>query len=432
MKKGKQKLDPLKEKVNNILNAMSVEEMLLKQDRMFNIMNHQLFIRPPQSVEDSYTFGWLRGLAMMTDTMLDGKWYHWLLTNATGEIDIDSFPDTRITSDSTSGSMGEKMLEECMKIIYSNGYRVNDFIEWIGYALGISWFEKPRLPEAIWNKLYQTFNLDLLLMEPADYLSNFVSVHGQSGHLDYYPTPMSITSMMNMMISADNESRNCSQFEPCIGGAAMLLPSNSLNLIGVDLSLIMVKVASIQAFLYKPWMLYVPKPIVGVHADPQALTINRYFEFNVDTRIYYGNSLLEEYRVPKHIFEENSEWIDVYCHPLDLSKREIFKYEEDMMHPWESIPHDQKIKIVKAQAREIGWDTVTTNPPFNATLGKSAKAEMSNIEDSNRAFLEERKVRLAEYKKKNIIVEKIIQEVNIKISESKSKKVTQGQYEMVF
>lgn len=430
MKKKKQ--DPFQEKVNHMLDSMSAGELMMKQGRIMEMMNHPLFIQPPQSVEDSYRFGWMRGIAMMTDTMLGGRWYHWLLTNAKGEIDLESFPDTRVTRDLVSGSMGQKMLDKCMNILYARGYRITDFIEWIGYALGIAWFKRPNLPEPVWEELYKTFNLDLFYMEPADYLSHFVSIHGQSGHLDYFPTPMNVTTAINMMLGADNESHTSSQFEPCIGGAAMLLPSNSLNIVGADLSLTMVKVASIQAFIYKPWMLYVPKPIVGLHADPETLTINKYFEFDTDTRIYYGNSLLGEYQAPLHIFEQDSELIDVYCHPLDLSKHEIFKYEEDMMHPWESIPCDRKVEIVKAQARELGWDIVTTNPPFNATLGKAAKAEIRSIEDRNKVFLEERRKRLGEYEKTNVIVEKIIYDVEMKISESKSKKIAEGQFELCF
>jgi hypothetical protein len=179
----------------------------------------------------------------------------------------------------------------------------------------------------------------------------------------------------------------------------MVLPSRSLNLVGADLSLTMVKVASIQAFLYMPSLLYVPGPIIGLHADPETLTINKYFEFKTNTRIYWGNSLLGEHKAPVDIFDDGSEWIEVFLSPYDLRKREIFEYDEYMFQSWDSLPYDLKVQIVAAQARELGFDIMTTNPPFNARLGKFEKQQMDEIKASNETFWKERQQRLEQLKK---------------------------------
>lgn len=408
-----------------------MEELLENQMKMSEIMKHPLFIAPPASVKDSYNFGWMRGIAFMTDTMLGGKWYSWLLANAKGETDVADIPKTKINVHLASGSIGHKMLEQCMTILSRKGYRITDFIEWIGYALGIAWFEKPRIPDDVWEELYKNFNLDIFYMEPADYLSTFVAEHGQSGHLDYFPTPMHVTTLINSMLTADGEDRTYSQFEPCIGGAAMILPSESLNLVGADLSLTMAKVSSIQAFIYKPWMLYVPKPIIGVHADKETLTINRYFEFNTDTRVYCGDSILGEYQAPVHIFEENSEIVDIYCHPVDLTKRDVFKYEEDMLQEWDNIPHERKLEIVKAQSREIGWQILTTNPPFNVKLGRPQKERILVLNKSNEEFLKERAIRLEKLQRSHALVEAVIKEVEYAIAEHTTKEVVKGQLQLV-
>jgi hypothetical protein len=85
----------------------------------------------------------------------------------------------------------------------------------------------------------------------------------------------------------------------------MLLPSDSLNLVGADYNLAMVKAASIQAFLYQPWLLYVPHPIIGLHFSEEEMRIHRYYEFDTNSRIYLGDSLLGEYIAPPDIFSES-------------------------------------------------------------------------------------------------------------------------------
>lgn len=117
--------------------------------------------------------------------------------------------------------------------------------------------------------LEEHFPWEGLIQHPADYMSTFLVLNGSSGNLEYYPTPMTITTAISRMLNISVEPNlTDSVLEPCLGPGAMLLPVKALNLVGMDLSLLMVKAACIQAFFYKPSLLFVPTPIVGIHAHP--------------------------------------------------------------------------------------------------------------------------------------------------------------------
>lgn len=98
----------------------------------------------------------------------------------------------------------------------------------------------------------------------------------------------------------------------------MLLPTESLAPVGVDINLLLVKAAAIQAFCSLPQLLYTPIPIIGLHYSKEEARLHRYFEFNTDTRIYWGYSLIGELQAPRNIFFEESELVDIFLYPLDF------------------------------------------------------------------------------------------------------------------
>lgn len=375
--------------------SLSPEQLLEKNRKMADIMMHPLFTPPPTSVEDSHRFGWMRGMAFLLETFLYGRWHGWLDVIDRGEWEPGDVPANPVTSGQSKGNDAYRMLEKCLYHVNNKGATYRDFIEWIGYGLGISYFDKPRISDELWESLYREFSLDLLLWEKTDVLSTFVAEAGSSGHLDYYPTPIHVTQLMNEML---NPSESDTLYEPCLGAAAMVLPTPSLNIVGIDLNPLMVKVASIQAFLFLPSLLYTPRPIMGLHVSRETMTIDHYFEFDTDTRIYNGDSLLGELRAPRHIFEEGSIIEDIYLAPYDLRLRKVFEWEGETYKPWDSLPDETKIEIVKAFAREVPMQMAMTNPPFDAKLGASAKAYRAELDVTNEAFLAEREVRLAKWK----------------------------------
>lgn len=375
--------------------SLSPDELMARSLRMAEISLHPLYIEPPKSVEESYRFGWMRGMAFLLETYMYGRWHAWLNVIEKGEWKEGDVPKNPVVASQSRGDDARKMLDKCMSRIRDRGYDYRDLIEWIGYGLGIAYFEKPRIPEELWETLYKEFSLDLLLLEKTDVLSAFIAEEGSSGHLDYYPTPIHVTALMNKMIQTKESD---TLFEPCLGAAAMILPSDSLNIVGIDLNPFMVKVASIQAFLFLPSFLYTPRPLLGLHIDRETSTIDRYFEFNTDTRIYHGDSLLGELQTPKNIFEEGSAYEDIYLFPHDLRLREVFKYEGETYKPWDSLSYETRIAIVKAYAREVPMQSVMTNPPFDAKLFKSTAEHMRELDKTNTIFLEEREQNLEKWR----------------------------------
>lgn len=435
--KKTQKPDPVADFTDRMIDKHGVDEMLRRHARAAEIGRSSIFVQPPQSVEDSHRFGWMRGIALMTETLINGRWYEWLRVNALGRLPEDiEWPDVSMGMYSSGKHEVSKMLEDCMKYVYQHGLRVDVFLDWIGYALGIAWFKKPTMPESLWGQLYRSFNLDLFYMFPSDYFSEFLATHGYSGVADYFPTPLNITIMMNMIAEPQLYE---TLYEPCLGAAAQLLPSRSLNMIGTDLNPAMVKTASIQAFLYQPALLYTPHPIKGIHFDEKEMRMCRYFEFTTNTRIYCGDSLMGEFTAPRDIFDESSEHIDVYLSPVDLQKRELYKYEEEMMMPWDELPKEIKWKIVVAQSREFPMDVCLSNPPFNMSVGKFWRDNLSRIEDNNVKFLQEREQRLELWQEKYAkqpaaVFQSIEDDVKhrIVIVEKQAKNVIKGQLAFEF
>lgn len=427
---GRRKKETLQEQVieqmiAQMKNDLTPQKLLDTRMQLRLIECHPLYVEPATSVDTSYRFGWNRGLAMKVETVIRGRWFKWLNIIHHGELNSgEALPSC--TMDNAAGTNEvQRMLQRCMNHVRSEGERADVLIDWIGYSLGISWCKRPTISEKLWNNLYQEFDISLFLLHPSDHLSHFMAEEGnQSGLNGYFPTPISITTLINMILGSDNPHMTVqSVFEPCLGAGAMLLPTNSLAPVGVDLNLLLVKAASIQAFCYLPPLLYTPSPIIGLHYSREEARLNKYFEFRTNTRIYCGDSLIGELKAPLNIFQEDSEWIDIFLNPLDLQKREVFQYEEEMAKPWSSLSKEMKYKIVVAQARELGFDCVASNPPFGK-LNRYTLERIEEIEASNKLFVEQRKKRLA---LQNIaphpMVEEIHEDVEIKMNEI-------GQYQL--
>lgn len=426
-KKSKKKSD--KEIViDKVLSSIDPNKWLQKRALLTQMETHPLYIEPPADVADSHRFGWNRGLAFKIETLIRGRWYAWFNILNKGRLDDDDvIPECEFSMFDGKEEV-RKMLEKCMSHVYAEGSRVNDFLDFIGYSLGIAWFDKPKISDRLWEKLYDEFDLSLMLIYPSDYLSGFLCDHGASGIAGYFPTPLNVTIMIHRMLGVDNGgSRTESTLEPCLGAGAMLLPSSSLCLVGSDINPTMVKASCIQALLYQPWLLYTPFPVIGLHFSEEEQRLNKYFEFTVDSRVYLGDALLGEFSAPKNIFEENSQRIDVYLNALDLEKREIYQYEEVMMTtPWHELSTEMKWKITIAQARELGFDVVSSNPPFGK-MNKYTMERISETEARNEQFLRRREERLARLKiPSHPIFEHIEKDVELRLDEAT------GQYELVF
>jgi hypothetical protein len=244
------------------------EDRLWKKSQIAQIETSQLYIDSAASFEDSFRFGWNRGNALKLETIIRGRWIAWLkIISKRRYDDTDIIPDCTFTMFDGKEKVN-KMLKTCMDFAFSSGLRGRDFLDWIGYGLGIAWFEKPKIEERVWQYWYNNFDISLLYLYPSDYFSTFlIEYSGLSGVGAYFPTPLNITIMMNQIIAGDgDESIKTNVWEGCIGAGAMLLPSKSLMPVGADFNLEMVKASCVQSFLYQPWLLYTPQmPIFNLH-----------------------------------------------------------------------------------------------------------------------------------------------------------------------
>ena len=71
----------------------------------------------------------------------------------------------------------------------------------------------------------------------------------------YFPTPQHIVKMMNLMTMTDADKTK-TVCDPCAGTGIILLEASnfSLRLYTQDISLNMCKMATVNAFIYVPWM----------------------------------------------------------------------------------------------------------------------------------------------------------------------------------
>ena len=199
----------------------------------------------------------------------------------------------------------------------------------------------------------------------------------------------------------NNKNRRCEEYVRTLyWGSGHVSTSDSLNLVGADFNSAMVKAASIQAFLFLPWMLYVPHPITGIHFSAEENRIHRYYEFDCDSRIYLGDSLLGEYVAPPSIFSESQERVDIDVGPLDLEKNSALKWKREFMTiPWTEMTNEMRFEIIKAQARNLNFECIASNPPFG-NVNKFTVEQMRKYQKSNEAFLARRKVWLDELDRK--------------------------------
>ncbi|MER2005859.1 MAG: hypothetical protein ABS939_00285 [Psychrobacillus sp.] len=330
-------------------------------------------------------FGWKRGTLLTIDSQHNQLWEKWFYLLEKGSfVEGDPFPYVELAE--RVDDVTYKQLENCYQSVYHLGISSHDFIDWICYAIGLSWCsDKPKVSEEAHNILDASFPWKSLISKPADYLSYFLAKNGASGVLDYYPTPSALSVCMAKMMEP---SLRESVIEPCIGAGGIILNVNTLNMVGMDLNLLMVKAACIQAFFYKPQLLYAPTPLTNVHLNDIG-QVNGYFEFDTDTRIYKGDSLLGEFYAPKHIFRKDSELVSIYVQPRRERNRAIHQVQGFTNSDWLTLSKADRFQVVKAFARELPFDCILTNPPFNLKLGGEYKKMLEKINKDNENFLNE-------------------------------------------
>jgi hypothetical protein len=141
------------------------------------------------------------------------------------------------------------------------------FLDWVLYGLGHPAYrilpKEPSDCEGASMRLYQMFDVSLLLMFPEDYLGRILpDLCSKGGQRDrgFFPTPLTVSSMMACMLNtksdlSSKQDRILTVNEPAVGTGSMLLAQSNYTLcaIGQDIDATLLQSALFQFALYAPW-----------------------------------------------------------------------------------------------------------------------------------------------------------------------------------
>lgn len=212
--------------------------------------------------------GWLKVMLVETESLINGRWDYWLDILETNEVENKPIPKLNfIGAGEPKCNLGRQMIERCLtyQLGQFSGYKNFElFIDWLLYSFGSELVKE--LPKDINDDLndywYKNFKPSILFANPADYFVTVASgLYGKAFNSNaFYPTPNNIVDMMVKMVHSDSESEKekygmvC---EPCMGSGIMLLHQSnySLRMFGNDIDMFMCKIATVNMYLYIPWMI---------------------------------------------------------------------------------------------------------------------------------------------------------------------------------
>ncbi len=222
--------------------------------------------KPDPSVRRNLRHGWLMEQTVLLESVMWGRWDYWMHLQTAGQlpeapipqIDFLDFPEQRT----------RKMLEASLNCIPRHGEwrgwssfdNFRYFLDWLLYGFGNAGHKEPPVEpsgcEGASDRLYQVFNVGLMLLFPNDYFGDICAEMSYGKHLGFFPTPMSVAKMMAMMVIGEGDHRAETFCDPCVGtGRFPLLASNHcLRLFCQDISKEMCLATMCNAYLYAPWL----------------------------------------------------------------------------------------------------------------------------------------------------------------------------------
>jgi len=208
--------------------------------------------------------GWLVPLLMDIDAVTHKRWDWWMQALFREKLPDEPIP--RIEWGLDSRNETRKMLEKCLT--HHMCPRLPDFFEWLLWAFGRG-ERRPSIDEKLNEHWYRTFNLDLMMQNPHDYLGDLMSETKGSGRWNnphaFFPTPHTIVEMMVRMnfegvdvqkLKDGRDPRTLSVMDPCVGSGRFLMHASnySVNLYGMDIDYVCVMACTINAVMYVPWL----------------------------------------------------------------------------------------------------------------------------------------------------------------------------------
>ncbi len=214
--------------------------------------------------------GWLRPYLVILDQMFSKRWDYWSRTLEAGEVLDEPIPGINWLD--VPHNEPKKNLQTCITLSQNRGHRnaFDLFVDWLLYGFGHSLVQE--LPSQIEPQInagwYKTFNLGLYLKYPYDYLGQYAAeLYGNGKHnpTAYFPTPMHHCDLMVKMLM-DKTDKTASVCDPCVGSGRLLMAASnySLNLYGMDIDPLILKVCHLNMFMYVPWGVCRPKTLKGL------------------------------------------------------------------------------------------------------------------------------------------------------------------------
>lgn len=203
--------------------------------------------------------GFLLPYLMAHDYQTNKRWYFWgvsminlRIPKKIPQIDFDNQPNPEAMK------MLKKNIKYHKSVSGHHGSRaIEDFIDWILWGFGSKLIkEAPKIPEKTNKYWYENFKLRKLLERPTDYMAALLQEFGVRGGPGWFATPMNMCYMISEMTRSKNPKPWESVHDPCVGTGSMLMPASnySINMYAQDISGLMIKALSINAYLYIPWL----------------------------------------------------------------------------------------------------------------------------------------------------------------------------------
>ena len=242
--------------------------------------------------------GWLLTILAQIDRCLWGRWDYWALCQAVPShawmrwqtepmlailenrkpenlpkfVIEETLPAEPIPQIEWQHSpVAEAMLDNTLNCIPQHGEwktrsaweYLDFFLNWVLFAFGHPAYKiLPKEPagcEGASMRLYQMFDLSILMLYPEDYMGRLLpQICGKTAQKSsgFYPTPLALCQLISKLISGDKTERISSFNEPACGtGALMLTQSNyCLSGVGQDVARTLLKCALFQFYMFSPWL----------------------------------------------------------------------------------------------------------------------------------------------------------------------------------
>lgn len=210
--------------------------------------------------------GFLLPFLVDFDCLTYHRWDYW--TAAMCHMALPPEPIPQIDWLSSPDPRTRKMVETTLNAIPRHGsWQSMDgwsyfryLLEWMLWGFGHPGYEEPKEPfgcEGASLRVYQILNICAWMLWPYDYLGDLLAENAYGQKQGFYPTPMSISTLMAQMLFDETaDHRTQTVYDPTVGtGRLLLVASNhSLRLYGTDIDPLMCMATLVNGFLFAPWL----------------------------------------------------------------------------------------------------------------------------------------------------------------------------------